>query len=205
MSKYVNKFLNMKCAGDIIGIAGPMKKYEKEITEAMAMKEAIKKFALKKPNEYQVVDVCSGNGLTPLLTAFTLPVSNSIAIDIKDRYRPWHLAKRFAYITGDIKTTSFESFLNNNPYQIILTACHACKGMAEHIINLYHQVDIVKHLVLMPCCIGQEKSNYPAVIREKLTRYELWCCYLNELARGELKFDKNVISPCNGIITASKG
>ena len=41
MPKYVDKFLNLKCAGDIIGIAGPIKKYEKEITKAMAIKEVV--------------------------------------------------------------------------------------------------------------------------------------------------------------------
>ena len=205
MSKYVNKFLNMKCAGDVIGIAGPMKKYEKEITEAMAMKEAIKEFALKKPNKYVVVDVCSGNALVPLLTAFTLPVAHSTAIDIKDRYRPWHLVNKFLYLTGDIKDDYFKRYLNRNPHPTILTACHACKNISEHIINLYHEMDIVKHLVLMPCCIGGISSKY-SLLRQKLGKYMLWCLELADMCEGKVNIyqDNLVLSPKNVIITASK-
>ena len=202
-NKYVNKFLNLKCAGDIIGIAGPMKKYEKEITEAMSIREALRKFTIKEPMQYTLVDLCSGNALVPLLAAFTLPVKKAIAVDIRERNRPWHMANRFEYITCNIREDEILKTIHKQG-PVVITACHACKSLATQIIDIFGALDNAKHLIMMPCCIGQTKGYCPPIVKEKLGRYLSWSYYLSQEANGELKVDNNIISPCNALIIASK-
>ena len=204
MSKYLNQFLNLKCAGDIIGIVGPMKKYEKEITEAMAIRDVVRKITLKKPMSYTLVDVCSGNGLVPLISVFTMPIKEAIAIDIRERNRPWYLAKRFQYAIGDINNFDYINELLYDKESVILTACHACKHLAINTIDLYHDLNNIKHLVLMPCCQGHVGIILPEIIKEKLGSYLTWSYYLSIKAFGTLKIDEHISSPCNALVTASK-
>lgn len=205
--KYLEEFLNLKCAGDILGVAGPQKKYTKEITEAMALRKRVKDVVLKEPNKnrFVVIDLCSGNALVPLLCSFTLPVKKSIAVDRRERYRPWHKAKRFEYQFLDIYDKKIEELIEKNE-NVILTASHPCGNLAQRTIQLFNELEQVKYLFLMPCCVSNKaKAKYkiPGLLDKKLSEYEKWSLYLYNITPfAQLTKDNYVMSPCNCIISA---
>ena len=196
--------MSYRCAADIIGIVGPMKHFEKEISEAVAIEKEVRNFSYGEIKDYTVIDLCSGNALVPLMTAFMLPVQESIAIDIRPRGRDYGKARKFSYLNLNIHDDDMDIFKGR---KVILTACHACKELAKRIIDLYNRTEEIKYLVLSPCCIGTVESyGYPEVVRDKLGKYLTWAHFLYNQVEGSksLKVNKNILSPCNAIITAAK-
>jgi hypothetical protein len=212
MGKYLQKFLNMKCAGDVIGVIGPMKNYEKEISEASSIVHHVREI----PNieEYTLIDFCSGNALVPVLSVFTTGVKKAIAVDIRKRKRPWEKVKRFEYVIGDIYDQEFINKIMPCPGKYIVTGCHACGELSKRIVDLFKTRG--DHLILMPCCVGKKKTSktqIPQVIKDKIGRYLEWSLHLYERAKSKdfgfakldnkkarLIVDENVLSPCNALI-----
>lgn len=194
----VSEFLSLKCSGDVLNIAHPINKSEKEISEAMSLVQIIKRHVLNTPMEYTLIDMCAGNALTGLISAFLLPVKEVIAVDIRPRKRKWELAKRFKYVTSDIDDYKIPDG------KIILTASHACKGLAKKIINMYNNNNNIEALVLMPCCVGQIDQKIPQLIKNNLGRYLTWAFDLALMANGTFKKEDRCLSPCNAIVTAEK-
>lgn len=201
-TRYLNEFFSLNSSGDVLNACGPINNGAKEITEAMAIRRQLRDTLISQRMEYTVIDFCSGNALVPVLTAFTLPAKQCIAVDKKKHHRNWHLIKRFEYLELDIYNSSIPKFINENA-PCILTGCHACGNLSKRIIELYHKTK-AKHLVLMPCCNGTFEKQYPDFIREKVGKPNLWVLELMELAKGRAIEDKYVISPRNKIILASK-
>ena len=179
---YMSDFLKLKCAGDVLNVVNPLgSKAEKEITESMAIIKKLRKIVLAKPNYYYVFDLCAGNALTSVLSAFLLPIKKAIAIDKRPRERNWHLAKKFSYITDDIYNV-VPSDIGPNA---IIIGVHACNKLAEQIIKIYKESD-AEHLLLMPCCIGNIKSlNVPQPVIEKIGKYMAWAWQLAQEAGGD--------------------
>jgi len=205
MNKYITQFLKLKCAGDVLNIVSPINHIEKEITEAMAVIRSIKKITIDKPMEYTIIDLCAGNALSSVISAFLLPIKKAIAIDKKKRNRKWHLIKNFEYIEKDI----FKLNPNNISQKTIITAIHPCSTLAEQVIDIFYN-SLAEYLVLMPCCSKSDIGNkFPALLQEKLTNYNLWCYYLYQKCaefceKVEIFKDKNCLSPKNIIIKAKK-
>ena len=196
---YVSQFLSMKCAGDVLNIVAPLgAKAAKEITESMAIIQALRPIALQHPMEYHLHDLCAGNALTSVLAVHLLPIKYAAAIDIKPRSRNWLAVDRFTYYRSDIM--EWTSVGSN-----IIISSHPCRETAIKIVDLYLNSPQVKHLIMMPCCKGHLPANYfPRLIREKLTKYEQWSVWLAERAGGGIYLDKKCISPCNAVIVARK-
>jgi len=213
MNRYLRQFLQFKCAGDVINAVSPVQKFYKEITEAMAVRQELRKIVLPKPMEYNVVDICAGNCLAGILSVFTLPVKACISVDNKDRHRQgFKDVKRWKFQKDDIFKPW--TFIDADP--TILVACHACGDLADRIINVYEEQDCIKGLVLIPCCVApgfsQRKTlEFPAFLNDKLTPYEAWCFHLvnrlNSMNLGPVKakIDKWIDSPANIVITAIRG
>lgn len=210
MNRYVDYFLSLKCAGDVLNVVNPITRPEKEISESMGAIRKFKGVVLNNPMEYTLWDFCAGNALTSVLGVHLLPLKRAIAIDKKERHRRWHLAKRFDYLIGDIY-----DFTGNNKRLLgglnigkksIILGVHACGKLSEQIIEIYNNSD-AERLVLNPCCSDSSKyKTIPSAIRDKITKYEQWCWYLYEKCKGEKDFwrDKNILSPKNIIIKAKK-
>ena len=147
--KYIDKFLSLRCAADVIGISYPIKQFTKEISEAMAMITHIKSKMLKSPMKYVLIDLCSGNALVPLISAFMLPSKWNYAIDIRERNRSWNKAERFNYKNKNIFEEEVLDFINKTASDapVILSACHSCKNLAERCIELYNNSNILTYLV----------------------------------------------------------
>ena len=56
---HLNRFLKLKCAGDVLSATYPINRAAKEISEAMGIVQDIKRIALAEPGEYVLLDFCS--------------------------------------------------------------------------------------------------------------------------------------------------
>lgn len=210
-SKYVGRFLSLRCSGDVLNATGKLGRYaEKEITEAMAVLRVIKPITLSRPMHYKLIDLCSGNCLIPILAVHWLPIKEATAIDIRPAKKDYSMVKRFNYGQADIYDDSV--FYNLNVYppyfegEYIVTSCHACKGLAQRVIEIYNLQRSFKHLAIMPCCVGSH-SKLPEVFQKRMGNYLEWCLHLYnmiEISKKGAIEDNNCLSPCNYIIKASK-
>jgi len=210
---YVDRFLNLNCAPDILNIVPKQKKFCKEISEAMSVLERIKKIVrADKEADWCLIDFCAGNALGSLLAVFMLPLRHAIAFDKKKRGGSYGLAKRFCYIEADILGSHFEDRFQNdskhlassceNP-RFIFLGIHPCGNLSERIIELYNESAIIRksHLILMPCCVGN-MSKADMFLQKKMGSYFAWVYYLKTLVSGTAKIyeDKYCLSPRNLII-----
>lgn len=205
--RYLDLFLSLKCAGDVLNITNPIQNPAKEISETMAIAARIKRIVLKEENKmkFNVLDLCAGNALTSVLAVHMLPVTFAVAVDMKPRNRPWERAKRFEYVTMDIYDQSISKFIE--PTTIIISS-HPCQH-AVRVIDLYNKTE-AKHLILIPCCINKQvldKEMHPyTILNDKFDRYEKWAIKLADRCEGtvDVKRDKYCLSAKNIVITASK-
>jgi len=203
MNRYVDEFLSLRSAPDILATVGHLgNKPQKEITEAMGIIKYLKRIVIKEPGKYQVVDLCSGNALVPVIAVHLFPISSAIAIDKLKRERNWKRAERFVYLQMDINDIDF----NKLSRPTILTAVHSCKNMAEKTIEIYNTTPIVKHMILMPCCIGNLDTSLLRFIKQEAGNDLAWVTKLALQCKGKVKVGKDnfVMSPKRYIITASK-
>lgn len=203
MSKYVSEFLSLKCAPDVLASVGFLgNKPEKEITEAFAILKKIKKITMREPDKYEVVDLCSGNALVPILSAFLYKVKYAFAFDKLRRERNWNLVNNFMYKVFDIYKIPNDWF----SHPTILTAVHSCRDLAEQTIKIYNESENIQHLILMPCCIGNLDTSLLRFIKEQANGDLAWVTKLAMQCKGKVSISKDnfVLSPKNYIIWAQK-
>lgn len=172
----------------------------------MAIIKRLRPIILKEPKKFVLFDLCAGNALSSLIAVYLLPIINAVAIDKKIRKRNWKLVKRFEYCIRDLY--KIKSFNDTG----IIVSVHPCGKLAKEIIRIFNNSPDIKKLIMMPCCIGQIPNNFanqmnklPNLLKNKISKYELWCWYLANLCNGEMEQDNKVLSPRNIIITAMKG
>lgn len=215
---YLNQFLESKCAPDVLGAVGKINKPAKEITEAMSIMSAIRSLTLKFPMQYTVVDLCAGNCLTGILIAHLLPVKQVIAVDKKSKTKArYGSVKRWTYVQADIKNKWADWYnIEDNP--TIFVASHACGSLSNHIIYgarcITNKADenVAPQIAIMPCCIEPVDAAREQVQLSfiKMSKYEAWClsliryCWGMGLHEAHGYRDRQVLSPCNVIITNIK-
>ncbi len=199
---YLDQFLSLKCAGDVLNVVAPIQRAQKEISESMAI---INRLRSINPMEGILIDLCAGNALTSVITAHLLPFKNVIAVDIKKRKRKWEAVKRFEYLQHDIKAPDTPDELYSDQISAVISI-HPCGELAELVIEYWKCLKRAGQnvsLFIMPCCKGQIKEQkIPSCFNKKLTKYDRWAWYLAELADGKLTFDDKCLSPCNAIVEA---
>ncbi len=206
MSRYLEEFFGLKCAGDVINAVTPLNRAAKEITEAMGVVRRLKPFFLNHPMQLTLVDLAAGNALTAILAAHLLLVKMAYAVDRDPRHRPGHAkVERFEYLQVDLNTLDS----CERPWclgDMVFASVHPCASLATRIVDLYLATPRAVGLVLMPCCHGPQDTpkRVPTAFRQRITGYEAWAWWLAERARGDLFVDKNVLSPCNAIVVARK-
>jgi hypothetical protein len=201
MNSYVEEFLKMKASGDILGISHPVQQISKEISESMAIFHVVKK--LWRVREKTIYDFCAGNALSGLINLFLLKPKKVVAIDIAPRVRHFEMAKNFEYLFEDINLFDPSRIL---PYSIIISS-HPCKQLAKTIIDIFNRSS-AKCLVLNPCCSNKIDIRIPKYFQEtSYDKYAMWAYSLYSDIQCQHKDffeDKNIISPKNIIITATK-
>jgi len=204
--RYLNEFFSLRCSGDVLNACAPFHNGAKEVAEAMAMRKLLKGLLLDRPMELAVVDLCSGNALLPLLSVFTLPAREAIAVDRRPRNRDWHEAKRFRYLNLDIYSDEVVALVKEAAPAVV-TSIHPCSTLAERVISVYQEAD-AEALLLMPCCVGPASHRWvdalPSFI--PISKYDRWVAYLAGLAgdHSSVKRDDHIPSPANCIISARR-
>lgn len=203
---YMSEFLSLKCAGDVLNVVSPLgTKAQKEITESMAVIKALREIVLREPMVYSISEMGAGNALTSVLAVHLLPIIDAWAYDKKPRNRRWKSAKRFTYSTIPIEQLLEMKDPCSPTIPTIVIAVHPCKDLAVKVVELYLRRSTAKHLVLMPCCVGNSSgSKLTRLVRERLSKYERWCEYLAQKAGGDVYMDMKCESPCRGVIVAHK-
>lgn len=203
MSRYLDHFLKLNCAPDVLATVGNLgNKPEKEITEAMGVIKKLKQFVIKKPDTYQIVDLCSGNALVPVIAAHLFPIKKAYAIDKKPRERNWERTNNFEYLEKDIE--QIPAILFEDP--AILTAVRCCGSLAEKVIDIFNEIDAIKILIMMPCCIGSLNSGLLQFLKKEVSNDIAWVTKLAMKCEGKVSIskDNHVLSPKNYILTARK-
>lgn len=203
MSEYVQRFLQLRCAGDVLNAVGGMHKAEKEISESMGIIKHLKPIVLAEKMKYYLIDLCAGNALTSITAVHMLPIVGANAIDKKKRSGYYDSVKRFHYYEGDINDAAFTC-----SYDIIVIAVHPCKT-ANDIVKIYNENDNIKHLIIMPCCNDSfsDVMGLSFLKGKGLSRYDLWTLHLAQNIENSdvsIYTDKKVLSPKNNIIVAHK-
>jgi len=201
---YINNFLSLNCAGDVLNVIPKHNYNHKEITESWAMIRQIKPITLDKKLHYDIIDLCAGNAITSVLSAFILPVRYSYAIDKQKRSGKYENVKKFSYREIDIYNDGLMLNLHSLSQNAILISVHPCKTLAERIIEIYNNSK-APYLFLMPCCIDPGKLD--PFIASEIDKYTAWCFYLLELIKDshvKMVRDRQILSPCNIIIMAER-
>jgi len=206
--RYLDYFLSLRCSGDVLSVCSPINNTAKEITEAITVTRKIRTLTLPYPMQYNVLDLCAGNALIPVISVMYLPVKFAVAVDIKKHYRQWERVKRFEYKEYDIYDNSINSMIDSNT---IITSSHPCGNLACRIVDLFLS-STAKALFLLPCCANNEeyRNHYSGnhIIQKNLSKYEQWCCCIYDklLANKEIKTNikhyPDCLSPKNILISA---
>lgn len=95
---YVDEFLSLRCASDVLEAVQPLRDPVKSISESMALISAIRGLCLKRPRAVTIIDVCSGDALTGILAAHLLPVLAVYAVGEKNSMREGYgRVRNFSY------------------------------------------------------------------------------------------------------------
>ncbi len=203
--RYIDEFLSFKCSGDILHVVAPINQGGKEITEAMGVRSVLRDLTLPEPMKYTLIDLCAGNALVGVISAFTLPIKTVIAYDHDPRKLRLEYIQRFEYRKANILKDEI-----NIPEDSIICAVHPCKDLAEKAIQIYKENKNAKALVIMPCCSNPKFKNKLKIEdieyleSSLMDSYKKWCWYLSRLADGRMFVDNDVESEKNVIITANK-
>jgi len=198
MKSYLDEFLSLRCAADVLEAVYPMKQAEKEISESMALVAAIRSKILSAPGFWNVIDVCAGNALTGILVAHLLPVDQVWAIDKRQRIREgFGKVKKFSYCVQDIYD---DVFWATCPSNTILVASHPCKDLAVKILEIAKSRGWPA--AILPCCISRKNlPEWSKGTEKTFGRYIAWLVYLAQKCGGKFKIDKKCLSPCRGLVT----
>lgn len=199
----VDKFMQFKCAGDVLSSVYPIKNPEKEISESMSIFPFIRKVLLNNPNKYTLFDLCAGNALTSSLISHLFKLKKSFAIDNRERERDnFNKINNFEYLNLDIKKQKEEVIILIKSWRpSIIVSVHPCGNLALDVLEIFQRS--ADYLFLIPCCEEKPEVKYPNFIKDKLTSYELWCLNLCQLSNGNGFVSKRCLSPKNIVITAT--
>jgi len=203
---YVSDFLALRCSGDILNTAPRLHKPEKEISESMTLIQKLRGIAMDRPMVRSLVDVCAGNSLTSITSAYLLPYLWAYAFELRPRKLRKDVA-RFSYEQADIHRAAFGDKLKAIPEEFALTATHACGDLSRRIVDLYHETPNCKWLAIMPCCVGSAKlprAPGEPMWQVKFGGYATWAYRIAHYAKGDFYQDEKCLSPANAVVWARK-
>jgi len=207
MNRHIARFLDLRCAGDVLNAVAPLNNAAKEITESMAMLRRLRPFFLDSPMQFALVDACAGNALTAVLAAHVLPITRVVAVDKKERHRQgYRRIRRFNYVNHALGCCAVDMAVIH-PYtqgaHYVLSATHPCKT-ARYLVELYQADPACLGLVIMACCCGNRPTAVPQDVIKRIGKYQAWALSLAIAAGGTYYVDRHCLSPCNAIIVARK-
>jgi len=200
-NSYIDRFLTLKCAGDIINILQPISSgTAKEVSEAWTIFKRVRKQVFKaEKGYYNLVELCAGNPVSGLISHFCLPFKWTVSIDKRLIKREYSKIERYSYITKNIYDNDITKYIDDRS---IIISSHPCKDLASRIVDIYNTTEAAG-LYLLPCCEGAIPQFFQKqFLLKQLGRYYLWSYWLATQCCGKIEIDKKCISPKNCIITA---
>jgi hypothetical protein len=169
----------------------------------MAVIRPLKKFFLhmdqQQQQDYIVLDLCAGNGLTGLIVVHLFRC-RVMCVDIKlPKKLHFSSVQRFSFVLRDVNTIN-ETYLSNIGDKIIFISSHPCQN-ALTIVKLAKLCNV--KFSILPCCIGSysELPIQPRLCNQKLSKYEQWCLGLAQYGNANAYIDKNCLSSANIVVT----
>lgn len=159
MKRYINEFVRLSCAADILALK--LFPNAKEITESMAAYQAVRSHIVgRNVEEYgksDIAAVCVGDGHTPRTAAlFAFRTAwMCYSIDPNLRKTDWCIKRLICY---DTKIEDIVLDLRHFR-QVILLMVHSHAGLTTTLKHvLAHRLDVVA----IPCCVPMEipKRHY---------------------------------------------
>ncbi len=210
-NRYVDQFLALNCAGDVLNAVGKINKPEKEISESMAIVKHLKEIVLKEPNRYEIFDLCAGNALTSILIAHLLPVGMCFAVDKEKRLNGnYGNVSGFMYLDPiELSELKIDQVAGKEHKDIILISVHPCQA-AREIVHIYNNGNF-KALIMMPCCEGvNEELVSDPWLSKRMNRYDRWtyslACSIEKIeSKVKIYTNRYCLSPKCNVITAIRG
>lgn len=204
-SRYVDAFYGLRCHPEVLRAVEPLNQSSKEISEAMAMVQAIKPHILENRGHVTLLDLCAGNALTSIIAAHLLPIREAIAVDRQPITRAAHARVRgFSYLEADLSSAGFIASLRQRiAGPLVVSAVHPCADLAALSIEVAEQLG-AEFVAVMPCCNGT-MSAAPSFLLERCSPYQQFSTYLSYRYGLRAREDKDVLSPKNVILSGKPG
>lgn len=167
---------------------------DKEITEALAVVNAMKRFNIKPE---VVFDIGSGVGFFTQINSVVNPNSFTYAIDVNKEMRTtqFDAIPNAEFHLMDIYSDGFDQWIKGTMHDITLVGVHLCHDLSPKLIELYNKHPTVKNMILLPCCHNRSKN------------YGKWMSYLyDQIDHGRTSkyIDNRILSVRDGVIVAQK-
>lgn len=200
-----------------------MKKIRKELSESLAVLEALEADLPNFGSAWHIVDLCCGKGITGLLASIRHPgVSVSLIDRLEPRFVPHVEAGQqngLQYSQLDVLDESFianlERLLREASRPTALLGMHLCGKLSWRAIEAFQQLQSVHAVVLSPCCLPLKSDAevpshlYSTKIDDE--QYNLWALHLRDRlldatpdASVSFKAVSDILSPKNIVICATK-
>mmetsp|Transcript_90726 Transcript_90726/g.142466 ORF Transcript_90726/g.142466 Transcript_90726/m.142466 type:complete len:419 (-) Transcript_90726:87-1343(-) len=200
-----------------------MKKIRKELSESLAVLEALESDLPNFGADWHIVDLCCGKALTGLLASIRHPgVSVSLVDRLEPRFVP-HVSvgeqNGLKYsqldVMDDFFIANLECLLREAARPTALLGMHLCGKLSWRAIEAFQQIQSVHAVVLSPCCLPLKSDrDVPAHLystKDDGEQYNLWAVHLRDRLRDavpnvsvSLKAVSDILSPKNIVICATK-
>lgn len=180
-SQYINEFLRLKCAPELI--EWKLFPNAKEITESIGCYNAVLHYIIEKEldpciklNDSAINLVSVGDGSTPRTAALFAMRSawQCYSVDPNANARNYSQIKRLTIIKTKVEDCGYRLHFEN-PTIIVCVHSHA---KLDAVLNKIHAP--VLHLVTIPCCVPHDLYNRPYIgyrdkgIRSEKNEVKIW-------------------------------
>ena len=155
MKRYIDEFLGLRCAADLLAWGLFPSNPGKEVTETFATYRAVYNHVPVQLNDPSVALVSVGDGHTPR-TAATFAVRSKwqcYSIDPALREKDWSGIQRLTIHRRKVEDTILDL---RDASAVVIVAVHSHALLKAVLDNVLGRP---RHLVTLPCCVPQEIPN----------------------------------------------
>ena len=197
MNQYVEHFLKLNCAGDVLNSVSPMKRPEQHITEAMAILKRLRPIVLAEPNKFKIVEVTSGNGLASVVALHLFPIVSATIFSTKAPNRLIERVKNLTYYNRRFKYDTDKDLVDKNTI-IIMSGCILSQD--AEIVDAYLENESSGQFIAIP-----ENGHFVEedhLINKCMGKYAATCMHIRNILGGKMTQDRYILGPRNIVIVA---
>ena len=198
MKSLLDKFLSLRCAGDVLESLQPLDgDITRRIKESMTLIEAIRPLVLKHyKGEYKLMEFCSGVPLTAVIAAHLLPIEHATAYV----RRPKGLIKNLERVQH-LKCMDIVLAQNSIPGKTIVVAPSANTKYAETIVDICRESDAPMALIPSRGKFHLSRARNMVARDRRTDRYTLWLDQLASECDGDWRYPDSLYSVNDGLVT----